>query len=527
MPGESDLHNDHIQLHFTVSDTGIGIPPERMGGLFQNFSQLDASTTRKYGGTGLGLAISKQLCELMGGTAWAESQGVEGMGATFHFTIQGDVERRQPVEISGLAALHGKRVVLAIAGPFTRSVLARYAETWGMVAGIASSPETCIELVEKGPQPDLVILDDAFGLEQTMRLRSEHLPILLLATPQGHSEELTGADKADVVVYKPVKHSGLKDALVTLFTGQVKKPAPARVNQFLMDQNMASQYPLRILLAEDNIVNQKVAMLMLSKLGYKADLANNGQEALDMVKERVNSGRGAYDIVFMDVHMPIMNGEEATHRIRSELSVQYQPFIVALTADALDANRERFLSGGMDSYVSKPIHLEDLMKALVGYRPSVVSVDAPALRTEDPQNQAVLNQETIDRWMKVMGSGPIFAGIIGIYLGDASSLLHDLDTSLKGQDWKGVHQAAHTLKSSSANFGALHLAGQLEKIERASMGPGAPNVSVQELSEMVSKARKLYPEVARSLRRLQNDLLQQAPAPVELQPEPEVEFYAR
>jgi CheY-like chemotaxis protein len=342
------------------------------------------------------------------------------MGTTFHFTIQGDVERRPPLEIPGLTALRGKQIVLAISGPFTRSVMARYAETWGMNAGIASSPEACIELVEKGPQPDLVILDDAFGLEQTMRLRSEHLPILLLATPQGHSEELSGVDKADIVVYKPVKQSRLRDALVTLFTGQVKKPEPARVNQFLMDQNMASQYPLRILLAEDNIVNQKVALLMLSKLGYKADLANNGQEALEMVKERVNSGRGAYDIVLMDVHMPIMNGEEATHRIRAELSVQYQPYIIALTADALDANRERFLSGGMDSYISKPIHLEDLMKALVGYQPSVVSVDASVLRTEDTESQAVLHQETIDRWMKVMGSA--IRGIIGIYLGDATSL---------------------------------------------------------------------------------------------------------
>ena len=226
MPGESELQSDHYQLHFTVSDTGIGIAPEKMGGLFQNFNQLDASTTRKYGGTGLGLAISKQLCELMGGTAWAESQGVDGMGTTFHFTIQGDVERRPQVEIPGLTALRGKQVVLAIAGPFTRSVMARYAETWGMNAGIASSPEACIELVEKGPQPDLVILDDAFGLEQTMRLRSEQLPILLLATPQGHSEELTGVDKADIVVYKPVKQSRLKDALVTLFTGQVKRPNP-------------------------------------------------------------------------------------------------------------------------------------------------------------------------------------------------------------------------------------------------------------------------------------------------------------
>ncbi len=511
IPGETALLNDRCQLHFSVSDTGIGISPDKMGGLFQAFNQLDASMTRKYGGTGLGLAISKPLCELMGGTAWAESQGVDGMGTTFHFTIQGEIDRSQPAEEPALAALRGKRAVLAISGPFTRSVLTRYAEAWGMKAEITSTPESCVALVEKGPRPDLLILDDAFQLEQTFRRQSERIPILLLATPHGRTEEQNGADLVDAVVYKPVKRSRLKDALVTLVTGTARQPEPAKVSQVLIDQDMARQYPLRILLAEDNIVNQKVALLMLNKLGYKADVANNGQEALDMVKERVNSGRGAYDVVLMDVHMPLMNGEEATRRIRSELPVQYQPYIVALTADALDANRERFLAGGMDAYISKPIHLEDLLKALVGYRPSTVSVETPVLRSaETGPDQPVLQQETIERWMKVMGSGPIFAGIIGIYLGDASSLLHDLSASFKERDWKGLHQAAHTLKSSSANFGALQLAGELEKIERAAAGSAAPNASVQEIGEMISRVRKLYPEVARSLRKLQNELLQQA-----------------
>ncbi len=521
LPGETNLLTDQAQLHFTVSDTGIGIPPEKMGGLFQAFNQLDASTTRKYGGTGLGLAISKQLCELMGGTAWAESQGVEGMGTTFHFTIRADVDRRAVLGQEPAPALHRKQVLLASAAPFTCSVLMRYAAAWGMQLNTATTPEACMEILEKETRPDLVIIDDNFELEPGLKAHIQNLPYMMLATPQGRNVGMQGPNKADMVAYKPVKPARFKESLISFFTGKAAQPAPATATQVLMDKNMASQYPLRILLAEDNIVNQKVAMLMLSKLGYQADLANNGQEALDMVKERVNNGRGAFDVVLMDVHMPVMNGEDATLRIRSELPVQFQPYIIALTADALDANRERFLAGGMDAYISKPIHIEDLMNALVGHQPSVVTVDAPTLRKPETDTKEVINQETIDRWTKVMGSGPIFAGIIGIYLSDAASLVHDLEVALKEGEWKRLHQAAHTLKSSSANFGALRLAEQLEQIERSVGTSGNEPANLDEIGVMVSRVRKLYPEVARHLRKLQNELLQKDQA--EDTQEPEVE----
>ncbi|MBI4926914.1 MAG: response regulator, partial [Anaerolineae bacterium] len=286
--------------------------------------------------------------------------------------------------------------------------------------------------------------------------------------------------------------------------GMVDQPVVVKVAPQLADENMAKQYPLRILLAEDNVVNQKVAILMLGKLGYKAEIANNGLEAVDMVKERVNSGRGAFDVVLMDVHMPELNGEEATRRIRNELPVHYQPYIIALTADALDANRERFLANGMDAYISKPIHIEDLTKGLVGFQQNVVKVETP-VRVQPEESGDVLNKETIDRWMKVMGSGSIFSGIISIYLNDATSLLHDLDVAVKEKDWKRLHQAAHTLKSSSANFGATQLAGQLAQIEQiaAAMTPDMYN---PDLPVMVSRTRRLYTEASQKLRELQETL---------------------
>ena len=474
----------------------------------QSFKQLDTSTTRKYGGTGLGLAICKQLCELMGGTAWAESQGVDGMGTTFHFTIQVDVDRKIPPETEALAALRGKYILLVSAAPFTRSVLVRYAESWGIKTSTAATAEACLELLDKGSNPDLIIVDDLLNIGSPIKQRIQEFPFILMITPQGRNLDLNEPDKVEVVLYKPIKPARYRETLVSFFTGRVAQSVPATPNQVLMDRNMARQYPLRILLAEDNIVNQKVATIMMGKLGYQADLAINGQEAVDMVKERVNSGRGSYDVVLMDVHMPVMNGEEATRRIRSELPIQFQPYIIALTADALDINRERFLAGGMDAYISKPIHIEDLMNALVGHQPSVVTVDSPTLRNPETDNRAVINQETIDRWLKVIDSGPVFAGIIGIFLSDASSLIHDIEVAYNESDWKKLHQAAHTLKSSSANFGAMRLSNQVEQIDRIVADAGNLPVNPGELGAIVARVRKLYPEVARQLRKLQNELIE-------------------
>lgn len=494
---------EHCRLHFAVSDTGVGIPREKMDELFLAFHQLDVSTTRKYGGTGLGLAISKQLCELMGGTIWAESQGVEGLGTTFHFTIQAEVEQRS-VEawMSRASELQGKRAVIASPGPYTRSVLARYADIWGMNVTMAATSEACLEMLEKGPRPDVCILDETLELERVIRQRAEGIRLVMLSTPQNRRQEDELPERTEGIIYKPVKPVRLREALFSLFSSKVKAEPMPKPAQIMLDQNMASQYPLRILLVEDNVVNQKVTMLMLSRLGYKVDLASNGLEAVNKVKERINSGRGAYDVVLMDVHMPVMNGEEATRRIREELPVQFQPYIIALTADALESSRERFLSIGMDSYISKPIRIEDLINALVGYKSSVVSVQLLPPPPGNQQDERMIQPEVMDRWVKVMGSGSVIAGIIGIYLGDAATLIHEIETAFRDRDWKKMHQSAHTLKSSSANFGALKLAEKLELIERATHHE-ALTVPLEEIKKWVQDVRKLYPEVSRELRRIQ------------------------
>ena len=478
-----------------------------MDELFHAFHQLDVSTTRKYGGTGLGLAISKQLCELMGGTIWAESQGVEGLGTTFHFTIQADIEQRSAEAwMSRASELQGKRAVIASPGPYTRSVLARYADIWGMDATMAATSEACLEMLEKGPRPDVCILDDTLELERAIRQQAEGIRLVILSTPQNRRKEDEPLEKTEGVIYKPIKPVRLREALFSLFSSKVEAEPMPKPAQIMLDQNMASQYPLRILLVEDNVVNQKVTTLMLSRLGYKVDLASNGLEAVNKVKERINSGRGAYDVVLMDVHMPVMNGEEATRRIREELPVQFQPYIIALTADALETSRERFLAIGMDSYISKPIRIEDLINALVGYKPSVVSVQLLPPPQTPQQDDGMIQPGAMDRWVKVMGSGSVIAGIIGIYLGDAATLIHEIETAFRDRDWKKMHQSAHTLKSSSANFGAWKLAEKLEQIEKATRHE-ALTVPLDEIKKWVQEVRKLYPEVSRELRRIQADFM--------------------
>jgi len=505
--GQTEQPGEHCRYHFSVSDTGVGIPREKMDELFHAFHQLDVSTTRKYGGTGLGLAISKQLCELMGGTIWAESQGVEGLGTTFHFTIQADIEQRSAEAwMSRASELQGKRAVIASPGPYTRSVLARYADIWGMDATIAATSEACLEMLEKGPRPDVCILDDTLELERAIRQRAEGIRLVILSTPQNRRKEDEPLEKTEGIIYKPIKPVRLREALFSLFSSKVEAEPMPKPAQIMLDQNMASQYPLRILLVEDNVVNQKVTTLMLSRLGYKVDLASNGLEAVNKVKERINSGRGAYDVVLMDVHMPVMNGEEATRRIREELPVQFQPYIIALTADALETSRERFLAIGMDSYISKPIRIEDLINALVGYKPSVVSVQLLPPPQTPQEDEGMIQPGAMDRWVKVMGSGSVIAGIIGIYLGDAATLIHEIETAFRDRDWKKMHQSAHTLKSSSANFGAWKLAEKLEQIEKATRHE-ALTVPLDEIKKWVQEVRKLYPEVSRELRRIQADFM--------------------
>ncbi len=346
-------------LHFAVRDTGIGIPADRMDRLFKSFSQVDASTTRQYGGTGLGLVISKRLAELMGGTMWVES-GV-GQGTTFHFTIVA-----RPTELrAGFAgdpgALAGRRVLIVDDNATNRLILHRQTEAWGLVPVAVASGADALAWVGAGHQFDVAVLDmqmphmDGVELAERLRAHSGALgkPLVLLTS-------LGTIDKGEQKLFaarltKPVKASALFNALAAALEGPSLVARSEPVEEV---GRLADRRPLRVLLAEDNVINQKVAVRVLERMGYRADVAANGREAVAAIR------RQSYDVVLMDVQMPEMDGLEATRIIRQELAAVDQPRIIAMTAEAMAGDREKCLAAGMDDYLTKPVRSGDLQEAL-------------------------------------------------------------------------------------------------------------------------------------------------------------------
>jgi signal transduction histidine kinase/DNA-binding response OmpR family regulator len=366
------------ELHFSVRDTGIGIPPDRMGRLFRSFSQIDASTTRRYGGTGLGLAISRRLSELMGGKMWAESE--IGTGSTFHFTIQADAAPAPPRPYlrEPQPDLRDRRVLIVDDNATNRRILALQTRAWGMLSRDTASPTEALAWIRGGDPFDIAILDmqmpDMDGLTLANEIRQHEndvrrerdirtLPLMIL-TSLGQPEADIEGEEFAAFLSKPIKPSQLYDALVSIFVSAeqpVQGGKAADVPQF--DPQMGQRLPLRILVAEDNMVNQKLALRLLERMGYRADVAANGLEVLEALY------RQPYDVILMDVQMPDMDGLEATRFIVQEWPPQQRPRIIAMTANAMKEDREICLEAGMNDYVSKPIRVEELVNALSKCRP--------------------------------------------------------------------------------------------------------------------------------------------------------------
>src|SRR5687767_1306412 len=354
------------ELQFTVRDTGIGISENHMSRLFQSFSQADSSTTRRFGGTGLGLAISKRLAQMLGGEMHAESEGI-GKGSRFYFTIKAEpakvTERKTSRDIKSIqSVLHVKRVLIVDDNATNRRILMLQTEKWGMTSRETEHPLEALDWIKNGEGFDLAIFDfqmpemDGIMLTREIRkLRDEKtLPIILL-TSLGRRE--IGAENLDFAAYltKPIKPSALYDALAGLFATNMISPKVDSAKP-IMDAELGKRHPLRILLAEDNAVNQKLALRILEQMGYRADVASNGMEAVESIQ------RQTYDVILMDVQMPEMDGLDATREIR-ELTNATQPHIVAMTANALEGDREMCLAAGMNDYISKPIRVNELVEA--------------------------------------------------------------------------------------------------------------------------------------------------------------------
>ncbi|HEY7903958.1 MAG TPA: GAF domain-containing protein [Casimicrobiaceae bacterium] len=361
-----------VALTFAVRDTGIGLSPDGMQRLFQSFSQADSSTTRKYGGTGLGLAISQRLAGLMGGRLWAESDG-PGQGSTFRFSIEvalAELPATRSRDFVGVQPeLEGKRVLIVDDNATNRRVLTLQSGKWGMHPTATGSPREALDSIAHGAAFDVAILDmhmpemDGVALARAMRAARPNLP-LVLSSSLGRRETGNAEERLfDAWLAKPIRQSQLFDLLVGLFA-QDEAPTPAApAARSGLDPQMAAQHPLRILLAEDNVVNQKLALRILQQMGYRADLASNGIEAVESVRRQV------YDVVLMDVQMPDMDGLEASRQITAGAEPAKRPRIVAMTANAMQGDRDMCLEAGMDDYLTKPIRVDRLVDALKRVQP--------------------------------------------------------------------------------------------------------------------------------------------------------------
>jgi CheY-like chemotaxis protein len=352
-------------IHFAVRDTGIGIPKDKQGRLFKSFSQADSSTTRHFGGTGLGLAISKRLTECMGGRMWMESE--TGQGSTFHFTIRIKPVAGSLTRWEGLYPnLAGKRVLVLEDNATSRRILTGWLEKFGVRAtAVATGPEA-LELLRQDNNFDAAILDfqmpetDGLAIAESIRELSGRDSLKLLLLTSVHlrvGDPRAAAVRVSASIYKPIRPRQLLDALNQSFDRRLtsERKAPATL---VFDATFASRYPLRILVADDNRVNQKVASSFLEKLGYHVEVVGDGLEVLRALE------RKSYDIVFLDIHMPEMDGYEAARQIQKRWPAENRPRIIAMTGNAMQGDRQRCLESGMDDYIAKPVRIEDLRAAL-------------------------------------------------------------------------------------------------------------------------------------------------------------------
>ena len=462
------LDNGQFQLYFVVKDTGIGIPPDRIKTLFESFSQADVSTTRKYGGTGLGLAISQKLAQLMGGDIQVESE--VGAGSTFLFTIVVPKSAHQPKRLlqPDQPRLRGKRLLIIAANADVRRFISRETRSWGMNPYVASSGDEALYWLKKSEPYDVALLDQSVLENQegdlVREIRENHAPALPLILIGAEEQPPTTNGRSPFIAYlqQPFTSAQLNNILSSIISAAQSAPAGSSAPPPRNDADMGQNHPLHILLAEDNRINQKVATRILQKLGYQIDIANNGREAVAAAKQKT------YDVIFMDIQMPEMDGVEAARQIHEQISPEKQPQIIALTAHALQGDREHYLASGMDDYISKPIQIGKLVEALYKCQP-ITERSQQTSRPGDNEPNNTPAHYPIDLAVAedIMGEDALdlLSEILPFFAEDAESLAAKMKQAIHTQDIAQLKKAAHTLRSSSANLGMTSLAELCSEME--------------------------------------------------------------
>lgn len=496
-------------LHFAVKDTGIGIPAERLDSLFQAFTQVDASTTRRYGGTGLGLAITKRLVELMGGQVWIESQ--PGVGSTFHFTIEAaaDAVVTSPSYLaSDQPQLAGKRLLIVDDNATNRQIITLQTQSWGMLPQIFASGNEALACLQQGERFEAAIIDlqmpEMDGLSFASALRrlpgAEKLPLILLTSLGQWGLNNSETDFAAVLT-KPLKPSLLYNAFLTIFAGQ---PAPEVVQPRALtsDPTLAARWPLRILVAEDNTINQKLALRLLERFGYRADLAANGLEVLEALQ------RQSYDLILMDLHMPEMDGLETSRYIKAQWPESQKPRLVAVTANALQSDREEVFAAGMADYLAKPLQPEELQAILERagewlhqHRQVQDEPDSSALTNELEVTEESLDPKVLAELRlqyQEIGAADVVQELAATFRHESDELIKVLREALAQGQNEQLRQKAHYLKGSSLGIGATQLAALCDKLEAASK-----NGTTERRAELLAQIEQEYARVSQAFATLE------------------------
>ncbi len=488
-------------IHFSVRDTGIGIPLDKQNRLFKSFQQVDASTTRNYGGSGLGLAISRRLVELLGGRIWVDSAA--GQGATFHFTLpaQGASPTVPAPWQSPQPQLQNKHHLLIEDGPSQAQILQHHLQRWGLKvthAPSAAAARAALQESQKTPDRppyDAILLDlqlpdtdpIAFARELRRGVASRDIPQILLTAGRLQSEDLRAAGlEASPIVYKPVRPGQLLEAICRVHQVQIQRDKKAPYSPGL-DTDLARRLPLRILLADDNPINQKVGLSVLHKLGYRAEIAHNGRQVIQALEQN------PIDILFLDVQMPEMDGLECARQLNQRWTRDKRPIIIAMTGNALMGDREKCLAAGMDDYIAKPVRIADLQATLERWGPTKAHKHDTAYYLRHPQSLSpgLLDEAVLADLRDIPPTNGLsmVRELIDLFLETAPTRLQQIVQSAADPERLAFH--AHALKSMSLNLGCrnvIELTQRLENMGNSGLVTGAPEI-IQELQATFTQTK--------------------------------------